>query len=321
MAIFPPSWAPSWALSRVRAWGLLAVCISGCGWADTGSAGAPAIIDDRGTRVHVAAPPMRIVSLLPSLTESVCELGACARLVGTDRYSNHPPQVRGLPKTGGLDDANIEMILALKPDLVLLAQSARVIDRLESLGLKVVALEPRTHADVQRMLTVLAQLLDGAPQGRGASAASHFQQAATSAWRHIEAQVQAAAQTVPAKARGLTVYFEVDSAPYAASQSSFIGHTLAQLGAKNIVPGKMGPFPKLNPEYIVRANPQLIIIAQRQAGSLHTRPGWQQMAAVRQQRICTFDREQADVLTRPGPRMGEGARIIARCLQQAVSGA
>ena len=73
----------------------------------------------------VAAPPQRIVSLVPGLTESVCALGACARLVGTDRYSNWPASVAALPKLGGLDDAQVERIAALKPDLVLIAPSAR----------------------------------------------------------------------------------------------------------------------------------------------------------------------------------------------------
>jgi len=91
--------------------------------------------DDRGAAVTLLAPPQRIVSLLPSLTESVCALGACAHLVGTDRFSNAPASVIALPKLGGIDDAQIERIVALKPDVVLVSSSARVTDRLEGLGL------------------------------------------------------------------------------------------------------------------------------------------------------------------------------------------
>ena len=85
--------------------------------------------DDRGAALTLAQPPQRIVSLLPSLTETVCELGACSRLVGIDRHSNWPASVRALPKLGGLEDAQIERIVALKPDMVLLAVSAREIGR------------------------------------------------------------------------------------------------------------------------------------------------------------------------------------------------
>ena len=82
----------------------------------------------------------------------MCELGQCQRLVGVDRYSNFPASVRRLPQVGGGLDPNIEAIVALKPDVVLLATSSRAGERLEALGIKVVALEPKSHADVQRVL-------------------------------------------------------------------------------------------------------------------------------------------------------------------------
>jgi iron complex transport system substrate-binding protein len=230
----------------------------------------------------------------------VCELGRCQRLVGVDRYSNFPAGVQKLPQLGGGLDPNIEMIVALKPDVVLLATSSRAADRLQALGLKVVALEPRSHADVQRVMLKLGQLLEVPDAAR--------------IWRAVDAGVSAAAQSLPAGVRGTRVYFEVNQGPYAASESSFIGETLTRLGAKNIVPAKLGPFPKLNPEYIVRANPDLIMVGQRSADGLQARPGWQSIRALREQRVCIFPVEEANVLVRPGPRMAEGARLMAKCL-------
>ncbi|CAN7226811.1 ABC transporter substrate-binding protein [Polaromonas sp. LjRoot131] len=258
------------------------------------------VTDDRGVTVTLAQAPQRIVSLLPSLTETVCELGRCQRLVGVDRYSNFPAGVQKLPQVGGGLDPNIEMIVALKPDVVLMATSSRAGERLQALGLKVVALEPRNHADVQRVMLKLGQLLEVPDADR--------------IWRAIDAGVSAAAQSLPAGVRGTRVYFEVNQGPYAASESSFIGETLARLGVKNIVPAKLGRFPKLNPEYIVRANPDLIMVGQRSADGLQARPGWQSIRALREQRVCIFPAEEADVLVRPGPRMAEGARLMARCL-------
>ena len=263
------------------------------------------VVDDRGVSVSLSAPPSRIVTLLPSLTETVCELGACSRLVGTDRYSNHPAAVRSLPKTGGLDDANVEMIVSLRPDVVLLAVSSRVIDRLEGLGLKVVALEPKTYEDVRRVAGKVSQVL-----GQG--------QAGERLWARLEAQVAEAARSVPASARGLSVYYEIDSAPYAAGESSFIGHTLSRLGAVNIVPVKLGPFPKLNPEYVVRADPQVIMVSAKGGLDLSSRPGWSRIRAIKSGHVCTFSGEQGDVMSRPGPRMGEAARIMADCLKGSV---
>ena len=112
----------------------------------------------------------------------------------------------------------------------------------------------------------------------------------------------------------MRVYFEVNQGPYGAGETSFIGETLTRLGVKNIIPAKLGPFPKLNPEYIVRANPDLILIGQRSADRMAQRPGWSSMRALRSQRVCVFSSEEADILVRPGPRMAEGARLMAKCL-------
>ena len=258
--------------------------------------------DERGVVVALAAPPQRIVTLLPSLTESVCALGACERLVGIDRYSNSPASVRALPQVGGGLDPNVEAIVALRPDVVLLAKSSRVAQRLESLGLKVIALEPKNHADVRRVLDALGRVL-------GVDDAQRV-------WRAIDASVSAAAQSVPATAREVRVYFEVNSGPYAAGESSFIGETLQRLGVRNIVPAALGPFPKLNPEFVVRADPDVIMVGARSGVGLEQRPGWGAIRAVREGRVCRFDADAADVLVRPGPRMGEAARLMAGCLAE-----
>ena len=259
------------------------------------------VTDERGVTVHLPRPPRRVVALLPSLTESVCALGACDRLVGVDRYSNWPAEVRALPQVGGGLDPNVEAIVALRPDVVLLARSSRVTQRLEALGLKVLVLEPKNHADVRRVLDRLDQVLDTGEAQR--------------VWRAIDAGVSAAAQSLPPGVRRTSVYFEVSNAPFAAGESSFIGETLARLGARNIVPAALGPFPKLNPEYVVRANPDLIMVGERSAQGLEQRPGWGHIRAVREGRICRFTAAETDVLVRPGPRIGEAARLMAQCLR------
>jgi iron complex transport system substrate-binding protein len=258
------------------------------------------VVDDRGLAISFDNPPQRIVSLLPSLTETVCALGLCARLVGVDRYSNYPESVTKLPQVGGGLDPNIEAVVALKPDLVLMATSSRAGDRLRSLGVKVVALEPKTHADVKRVLEKIGQLL-------GVNDAARV-------WRVIDAATSAAAQSLPQNISATQVYFEVNPGPYGAGEASFIGETLTRLGVKNIIPANLGPFPKLNPEFIVRADPDLIMIGQRSVDNMGQRPGWAGMRAVRAQRVCVFTDEQSDVLVRPGPRMAEGARLMAQCL-------
>lgn len=258
------------------------------------------VTDDRGVTVALAQSPQRIVSLLPSLTETVCELGQCHRLVGVDRYSNHPAFVRSLPQTGGGIDPNVEAIVALKPDVVLMATSSRGVQRLESLGIQVLAMEPRSSADAQRVMGKLGQLLEVPDAQR--------------IWRAIDAGVSAAAQSLPPGARSLRVYYEVSSGGYAAGPHSFIGEMMARLGVQNIVAPAMGPFPRVNPEYVVRANPDLIMVGSRNVQGLELRPGWRGMRALREQRICVFTADESDVLVRPGPRMAEAARLMARCI-------
>jgi iron complex transport system substrate-binding protein len=259
-----------------------------------------AVRDDRGVVVHLAAPPRRIVSLLPSLTETVCALGACARLVGTDSFSDWPPEVRALPKAGGLDDANLERIVLLKPDLVLAASSARILGRLEALGIPVAALEPKNHASLKRTLDAVAVLLG--------------QHDAQALWQRIEQQTAQAAARVPAAWRGRRVYFEVDAGPYAASPTSFIGETIERLGLGNIVPADRGPFPKLNPEFVVLAQPDLVIAGPQELEAMAARPGWSALRALREGRVCRFERAQAQLLVRAGPRLGEAALKVADCL-------
>ena len=264
------------------------------------------VTDDKGVVVNFERPPQRIVSLLPSLAETVCELGHCQRLVGVDRYSTFPASLTKLPQVGGGLDPNIELIVALRPDVVLMATSSRAGDRLRALGIKVLALEPKTHADVQRVILKIGQLLEVPDAQR--------------IWRAIDAAVMAAAQSLPPGVRGTRVYFEVNPGPYAAGEASFIGETLTRLGVKNIVPASLGPFPKLNPEYIVRADPDLIMVGERSVDGMMQRPGWHSLRAMRGQHFCVFPADESDALVRPGPRMAEGARLMARCLAQKAPG-
>ncbi len=259
------------------------------------------VTDDRGVTVAFDQPPQRIVTLLPSLTETVCALGACDLLVGTDRFSNWPQSVQTLPKLGGLDDAQVERLYALKPDVVLAARSARVLERLEALGIRVLAIDSQTLGDVRRTLGSVATLL-GRPQ------------AAVDRLARIDAETQAAAARVPADWRGAKVYFEISTTPFAAGASSYIGELLGALGLGNVVPPSLGPFPQLNPEFIVRAKPELIMASARDLVGMHERPGWGTIPALSAGWICGFDLAHYELLIRPGPRLGEAAAALADCV-------
>lgn len=265
------------------------------------------VVDDRGHTLNFARPPQRIVSLVPSLTETVCALDACNRLVGVDRHASWPESVKQLPQVGGIDDAQIERIVALRPDVVLLRPRSRVLNQLESLGIPVVALDARSHADMRRVMESVARVT-GRP---GAGEAL---------WRRLDARLDAARARMPAGWKGKRVYFEVHGVA-AAGESSFIGETLARLGLANIVPAALGPFPRLSPEFVVRANPDLLMVsAYGELNAMASRPGWAGMDAIRRGRSCTFGAARFDVMMRAGPRLDEGAEAVVDCLITLGSG-
>jgi iron complex transport system substrate-binding protein len=268
---------------------------------------AVTVLDDRQQGLNIPKAPQRIVSLLPSLTETVCALQQCHKLVGLDRYSNWPESVKTVPRVGGGLDPNIESIVALKPDLVLAAGSTRGADRLQSLGLKVLRLEPRNHADAERVWRTVAQAL-------------HVPAVDSDrVWQDIQQGVQAAVASLSPAARQQRVYFEVSPAPYGASESSFMGETLKRMGVGNILPASMGPFPKVNPEWVVQARPDVIMAGDSSRASMAQRPGWSRLRAMQGDRLCIFKPEESDMLVRAGPRMADGARLMAGCLNRAAA--
>ncbi len=280
----------------------LAALVLAAAAAGAGAVEAPIRVTDvRGRVVVLERAPMRIVSLVPSLTEAVCALDACARLVGVDRFSNWPEPVAALPKLGGLDDAQVERIVALRPDLVFASPSARAVERLEGLGLKVVALQANGVADMRRVLGLVAAAL-GQPE------------AGAALWSSIDARIEAAAARVPPALHGRSVYFEIAATPHAAGAASFVGELLARLHLRNIVPASLGPFPQLNPEFVVRAQPDIVMAAAANLAEMPRRPGWERLQALRGKRHCGFAVERYDLLVRPGPRLGEAAETIAACL-------
>lgn len=261
------------------------------------------VTDDRGQPLTLQRPAQRIVSLLPSLTEGLCALEACERLVGVDRFSNWPAQVRQLPQLGGLEDTTIERLVRLQPDLVVAAVSARALGRLQALGIPVLALEPKSLADTRRVLEVLAQAVGKPGEGERL-------------WAQMDQGVSAAAARVPAAMRGQAVYFEVASAPYAAGASSFVGELLTRLQLGNVVPAALGPFPKLNPEFVLRAQPAIVMASARAVAEMPARPGWSGLRALQAGRSCGFAEARYEMLVRPGPRLAEAAGVIADCLVQ-----
>ena len=264
---------------------------------------AYAVVDDRGVLITFENPPTKIVSLLPSLSESVCTLKSCSELIGVDDHSNFPNEINSLVRVGSGLNPNLELIASLKPDLILISKNNRAADALQSLGFKVFVFETNSYEDFKRAFKNLGLILKTANAEMILSS--------------IDEELAKVSMDLPHTLKGpqgLRVYFEIYTGPYAASESSFIGETISRLGLNNVVPKSLGAFPKLNPEFVVKANPDFIFVNQSDYENLISRPGWRFIKAVKEKRVCGLTKIEADILTRPGPRLAQAGRILVNCI-------
>lgn len=260
------------------------------------------VVDDLGREVTLAAPPTRVVSMLPSHTESVCALGACDALVGVDRHSNYPQPVTELPTLGDAFGPDLEAIVALRPDLVLVDEYSGMQQPLEALGIAVYAGSPQTIGETYAYLATLGAMLDRETQ-------------AAVLVGSLQGEIAGVA-AVLAGVDAPTVFVELDPTPYSAGPGSYIGELVTAAGALNIVTADMGDFPQVDPEFVVLQDPEFIVLTDApfgvSAADVAARPGWGQLRAVVAGRVVEVDAELGDMLSRSGPRLGEAVRALAR---------
>ena len=265
--------------------------------------------DDLGHRVRLDREPRRIVVMLPSATETLCALGACDRIVGTDDFSNWPEAVKKLPKLGGLYNPSVEKIVALKPDLVIASPYGKLAPALARVGIPVFVVKTETYDDIFKTARELGRLV-----GREAQAEALV--------ARIRAQVYALESKAAKSKTRPTVYYEIDPTPYTVGPDSFIGVLIQKARGRNIIPRNLGLFPKISPELVVAKNPEVIVLGDAPYGvtyaKIKARPGWAGIRAVKDRRVCELTKAETDVVHRPGPRVAEGLRVLIRCIHPEV---
>ncbi len=262
------------------------------------------VVDDLGREVTIAAQPQRIVSMAPSHTESVCGLGACDALVGVDRHSNWPQSVLPLATLGDAFAPDLEAIVALEPDLVLVDEYSGMHEPLAALGITVYAGTPQTLDETLAFLGLLGEML-----GQQSEAAVVV--------GRIQGELGAVRELLEGGVRP-TVFVELDPTPFSAGPDSYIGTLLNIAGGDNVVDASLGDFPQVDPEYVVAADPQVILLTDAPFGvtaaEVASRPGWAGIAAVRDGRVIEVDAELVDMLSRNGPRLSQAVLELARLL-------
>ena len=258
--------------------------------------------DQLGRTVTIQSEPKKIVVLQPSHTEMIYALGAGSRVIGRDDYSDYPSDVQKLPKLGGLYNPNLEAIVALKPDLVLNSEYGDLTLKLEKAGITVWAGSPQSFEDIFATITTLAQIVNRE------DAAVALNQKIKLAVREIEIVTKAIKKT--------SVYYEIDPTPYSVGPNSFIGSLLSKGGALNIIPASLGDFPQVSPELIVKQNPSVIIGVS--CADAAKRPGWANIAAIKNNRCYTLTPAQDNLVNRPGPRIAQGLAVIAKMINPSL---
>lgn len=288
---------------------LLAVTLTSCrdsSASDTASAQrshatAIEVADEGGRVIRLDAPARRVISLIPSATETLIALGATNQIVGRTRY-DVAPEIAAIPSVGGTSDPSIETIVGLHPDLVIdwdadKRQTTRA--KLVALGVRVFTSRAQDTSDVFRGITNLARLT-----GRD------------SAGTVLAASIRAEFDDVRRSVAGLktpSVFYVVfNDPPMTAGPATFIGELIGLAGGRSIFADAQQLWPNVSMEEIVRRQPDMLVVpvGEFKTNTLdhfRARPGWRDLRAVRDGRVVTVP---ANLLSRPSASIGKAARVL-----------
>jgi iron complex transport system substrate-binding protein len=262
------------------------------------------IQDDLGRRVALPSPARRVVSLAPSLTESLFAVGAGAQVVGVTDFCDYPPAARGIPRVGGMVNPSIETIVDRAPDLVVLSMEGNTesdFSRLLSLGIPAYVSNPRTLSGIYRSLRDLGTLTGHAEEAR-----------------RVVDSLQRREHELRRRSFGppVTALFLVSLQPLiAVGGNTLLNELMTLAGARNIAAGMKGNYPAISREAVLVQNPQVLLLTTDLPGDRSTLlslfPEWVHLRALTSKQVFRLD---ADIVSRPGPRALEGLQLLSSCL-------
>jgi len=267
--------------------------------------------------VRVKSRPARIISLSPTATEMLYAIGAGSQVKAVDSDSDYP---KSAPKTklSGLEP-NLEAIVAYKPDLVVISNFSGNVDTLakQLTSFSIPVLYQPAPTGLSGVYTEIDQL---------GEATGHLPQAQQEDTK-IRGQIARIAASVHKHAGPVSYYWELDQTYYSVTSSTFVGNLLSLLGLKSIADtasgaASSGGYPQLSSEYIVKADPDFIILAdtvccQQNASTVASRPGWSGLTAVKKGHVIALN---DDVASRWGPRIVSLLGTVANDLNKGSSG-
>lgn len=269
-----------------------------------------AVTDDTGSEVRLPRPARRIVSLIPSANETLLALGVGDRIVGRTRYDREAA-LDTLPSVGGGLDPSLEVLLALRPELVVAWEGERsrgLRPRLAEMGIPVFGLAADDTADVFRSIRQLG-VLSGTEHAADSLAAS------------IRAELAAVRASIQGRPAPSVFYVVWDDPPMTAGPNTFIGQLIEVAGGRNVFPDAPSDWPNVSLEEVVRRQPEYVVFAKgegttRSLEALRVAPGWRELRAVREGRVIWLP---ARLMERPGPQIGRAARALRDALHPEIA--
>jgi iron complex transport system substrate-binding protein len=251
--------------------------------------------------VRLARPARRILSLVPSTTETLVAIGAESDIVGRTRY-DVAPEVMKLPSVGGALDASVESIVNLKPDLVIAwQQESRGItrQRLLSFDIPVYVAKTEDTTDIFRGITSLGRLT-GRDSTASAVAAS------------VRAQLDQVRRTAEGHPSPSVFYVVYTDPPMTAGPRTFIGQLISLAGGHSVYTDSSRLWPNVAMEEIVRTDPDIIIVPVTDSTTttldrMRQLTGWRNLRAVRTGHVVTVPDA---VVNRPSPAIAQTARVL-----------
>jgi iron complex transport system substrate-binding protein len=267
--------------------------------------GTVLVVDDAGDSVSVLAPAARVVSLIPATTELLFAIGAGAAVVGRTQWCDYPPAALSVTDLGPGINPNLEAVLAARPDLVVLynsAQHATAAARLRELGIPAIRVNTDALADVGHVGRLLGRLTGHSRGADSVNAALDTALVAASAAGRRER-----------KPRVLILVWE--QPPMTLGRGSFLSELVERAGGENIFGDIASSSAPVSIEAVSARDPDLILTAATGPASIVDRPEWQVVRAVRERRLLRITGTEYD---RPGPRSPAAIRALAARLREAA---
>ena len=262
------------------------------------------MVDDAGDTVRLARPARRVVSLIPATTELLFAIGAGPAVVGRTQWCDYPAAAAAVPNLGDGINPNVEAVLASRPDLVLLynsAQNAAIAGRLRSLGIAAVRLNTDALRDVDRVGRILGRLT-GHLAGADSVAAAF-----DSALAH--------ATVAPTRGRPKVLLLVWEQPPMTIGRGSFLDELVERAGGTNLFRDVTASAGTVSIEAVTARDPDLILTSAAGPSSFARRPEWQAVRAVRERRFLPVTGSEFE---RPSPRAPAAIRELARQLREAA---